>query len=63
MKDFDDFATPSMKARAAAQVLMKRGGFHLYGPNDTKMEKEVSEQVEVVVEVLREYHKWLSQQR
>ena len=42
MKSFDDFATQEMKTRSATHVLIQRGGFHVYGPNDHAMEREVS---------------------
>lgn len=58
MKDFEQFATPAKKNQITTQVLIKRGGFHVYGQNDAKMEKEVSDQVDVVVECLRKYHEW-----
>ena len=60
MKEFDDFDTQAMRTRAVSQVLIRRGGFHVYRPNDAEMEREVSEQVDVTLEVLRQYHEWLS---
>lgn len=60
MKDFNDFASPTVRGQIVTQVLIKRGGFRLYGPNNAEMEREVSAEVDVVMEVLRRYHKWLS---
>lgn len=58
VKDFSSFDTPATKKRIATDVLIKRGGFHVYAPNDDKMEKEVSSEVDVVMSALRRYHEW-----
>ena len=63
MADFDDFAHSGAEGRAVQRVLVDRGGFHLYGPNDATMEEEVRAQADVVMAVLREYHKWLKETR
>lgn len=60
MKDFNQFNIPAYKNQVVAQVLIKRGKFHMYGPNDPVEERKVSEQVEVVFEALRKYHQWLN---
>lgn len=60
MKDFTQFDNPATRKQVAAQVLIKRGKYHVYGPNDAAEEKKVSEQVEVAFEALKKYHQWLS---
>lgn len=61
MKRLDPYAKASVKRGAVQDVLISRGGFHMYGPNDPKMEREVSEQVDVVLAVLDRYERWLSE--
>lgn len=58
MKDFKLFDTSATKKQIAVDVLIKRGGFHVYSPNDEKMEKEISSEVDVVMAALRRYHEW-----
>lgn len=48
MKDFNEFDTAQRRNQIVTKELIKRGGFHLYGPNDSAMI------------VLREYHEWLT---
>lgn len=60
MKDFNDFDTAQRRSRIVAKELVKRGGFHVYGPNDSAMEKEIATGVSAAMSVLREYHKWLT---
>ncbi len=61
MKRLDSYGKSSVKRGAVQDVLIKRGGFHLHGPNDLQMEKEVSDQVDVVLAVLERYEQWLSE--
>lgn len=59
MGDFNQFATSATKKQIVTQVLIKRGGFHVYGPNNAEMEREIGKEVDVVIEALRKYHEWL----
>lgn len=60
MACFDDFDTPQRRSRAVAKEMIRRGGFHVYGPNDQEMEKRVTDEVNAAMALLREYHEWLT---
>ncbi len=60
MKDFNEFDTAQRRNQIVTKELIKRGGFHLYGPNDSAMEAEISAGVSAAMIVLREYHEWLT---
>lgn len=60
MKDFNEFDTAQRRSQIVTEELIKRGGFHVYSPNDSAMEAEISAGVSAAMMVLREYHKWLT---
>lgn len=60
MRDFNEFDTAQRRNQIVTKELIKRGGFHMCGPNDSAMEAEISAGVAAAMAVLREYHEWLT---
>lgn len=62
MKDFREFATPATKEEIVLNLFIRHGKYHIYSLEDQQKEKELNEQIDVIMETLRAYHKWVSPQ-
>lgn len=60
MKTLNDQEFLFIKNHVINQVLTQRGGLHVMGPNDSVMERQITEQVEVVIAVLKVYQELLA---
>lgn len=60
MKTLNDQEFLFIKNHVINQVLTQRGGLHVMGPNDSVMERQITEQVEVVIAILKVYQELLA---